>query len=107
MDYCLHHHSTTGPLTSFLDADSDLSTPLKPNMYNSGPSKPPSSSSSFATPSPHAPSSPRPVTGGKRPKFTENELKVLRCVRREGVDCVEEGMREGVDCVEEGRREGV
>ena len=41
------------------------------------------------------------MTGGKRPKFTENELKVLRCVRREGVDCVEEGMREGMECVEE------
>lgn len=63
-----------GPLTSFLDADSDLSNAPKFNAY-SGRTSPNPGSSSRPPPSHHG------TMGGRKPKgarFSEKELKVLK-----------------------------
>lgn len=60
-----------GPLTSFLDADTDLTTAPKFDAYSGRTSPNPGST----------PSSQHGTMGGRKPKgakFTEKELKVLK-----------------------------
>lgn len=61
----------SGPLTSFLDADQDLSTGHKYTAYSS-------SNSQSATPNIGGTSINRGGSGRKGAKFTDHELKVLR-----------------------------
>ena len=69
-----------GPLTSFLDADPDLTKPPQFTAYSSTNDEA-SGGGASPKPRPHATPTPGGGTGSRRPKgahFTDTEIKVLR-----------------------------
>jgi calpain-7 len=71
-----------GPLTSFLDADPDLTKAPQFTAYSSSE---PSGGGASPKPRPSATPTPTGTSGGRRPKggrFTDTELKVLRAMSR-------------------------